>query len=136
MPKDQKIIQKSDLLAPDVYEKNRRQMRKELVEFKKDRRVPLGPGKRYAQINSKYKIDLVERCAGHGGTFGVMKQTHDTAVKVAKNTVSAVKRKNNKYMASDCPLAGKHIKQLAQDTNINNDEALHPIELVAKSYRL
>ncbi len=82
------------------------------------------------------KIDLVERCAGHGGTFGVMKQTHDTAVKVAKNTVSAVKRKNNKYMASDCPLAGKHIKQLAQDTNINNDEALHPIELVAKSYRL
>ena len=43
MPKDQKIIQKSDLLAPDVYEKNRRQMRKELVEFKKDRRVTLGP---------------------------------------------------------------------------------------------
>ena len=43
MPKEQKIIQKSDLLAPDVYEKNRRQMRKELVEFKKDRRVPLGP---------------------------------------------------------------------------------------------
>ena len=43
MPKDQKIIQKSDLLTPDVYEKNRRQMRKELVEFKKDRRVPLGP---------------------------------------------------------------------------------------------
>ena len=43
MPKDQKIIQKSDLLAPDVYEKNRRQMRKDLVEFKKDRRVPLGP---------------------------------------------------------------------------------------------
>ena len=43
MPKDQKIIQKSDLLAPDVYEKNRRQMRKELDEFKKDRRVPLGP---------------------------------------------------------------------------------------------
>jgi len=82
------------------------------------------------------KIDLVERCAGHGGTFGVMKQTHDTAVKVAKNTVSAVNRKNNKYMASDCPLAGKHIKQLAEDTNINNDEALHPIELIAKSYRL
>ena len=43
MPKDQKIIQKSDLLAQDVYEQNRRQMRKELVEFKKDRRVPLGP---------------------------------------------------------------------------------------------
>ena len=43
MPKEQRTIEKSDLLAPDVYEKNRRQMRKELVEFKKDRRVPLGP---------------------------------------------------------------------------------------------
>ena len=82
------------------------------------------------------KIDLVERCAGHGGTFGVMKETHDMAVKVGKTTASTVKRKNNKYMASDCPLAGKHLKQLAEDTNIQNDEALHPIELVAKSYKL
>ncbi len=82
------------------------------------------------------KIDVVERCAGHGGTFGVMKETHDMAVKVGKTTANTVKRKNNKYMASDCPLAGKHIKQLAEDTNITNDEALHPIELVAKSYRL
>ena len=82
------------------------------------------------------KIDVVERCAGHGGTFGVMKETHNTAVKVGKTTASTVKRKNNKYMSSDCPLAGKHIKQLAEDTNIVNDEALHPIELIAKSYRL
>ncbi len=82
------------------------------------------------------KIDIVERCAGHGGTFGVMKETHDTAVKVGKTTASTVKRKNNKYIASDCPLAGKHIKQLAEDTNIVSDEALHPIELIAKSYRL
>ena len=43
VPKNQRIIQKSDLLAPELYEKNRRHMRKELVEFKKDRRVPLGP---------------------------------------------------------------------------------------------
>jgi glycerol-3-phosphate dehydrogenase subunit C len=82
------------------------------------------------------KIDVVERCAGHGGTFGVMKETHDMAIKVGKTTASSVKRKNNKYMASDCPLAGKHIKQLAKDTNIVSDEALHPIELLAKSYRL
>ena len=82
------------------------------------------------------KIDVVERCAGHGGTFGVMKQTHDLAVKVGRPTTRQIKTKNNKYMASDCPLAGKHLKQLELDTNISNDEALHPIELVAKSYRL
>ena len=28
------------------------------------------------------KLDVVERCAGHGGTFGVMKETHDLANKV------------------------------------------------------
>ncbi len=82
------------------------------------------------------KIDVVERCAGHGGTFGVMKETHDLAIKVARPTVRQIKTKNNKYMASDCPLAGKHLKQLELDTNISNDEAVHPIELIAKSYRL
>jgi glycerol-3-phosphate dehydrogenase subunit C len=28
------------------------------------------------------------------------------------------------------------LKQLEVDTNISNDEALHPIELMAKSYKL
>ena len=82
------------------------------------------------------KMDVVERCAGHGGTFGVMKETHDLAVKVGRPTAKQIKNKNNKYMASDCPLAGKHLKQLESDTNIVNDEALHPIELMAKSYKI
>jgi len=82
------------------------------------------------------KIDVVERCAGHGGTFGVMKDTHDLARKVGRPTARQIKTKNNKYMASDCPLAGKHLKQLEADTNISNNEAVHPIELIAKSYRL
>ena len=82
------------------------------------------------------KMDVVERCAGHGGTFGVMKKTHDLALNVGRPTARQIKSKNNKYMASDCPLAGKHLKQLEVDTKIVNDEALHPIELIAKSYRL
>jgi len=82
------------------------------------------------------QIDVVERCAGHGGTFGVMKATHDIANKVGKLTAQISSKKNNKYMASDCPLAGKHLKQLEQDTKISNDEALHPIELLAKAYKL
>ena len=82
------------------------------------------------------KIDVVERCAGHGGTFGVMKETHNLALKVGKPTAKQIKNKNNKYMASDCPLAGKHLKQLEQDTKISNDETLHPIELLAKAYNL
>ena len=54
------------------------------------------------------KIDVVEKCAGHGGTFGVMKNTHDLANKVGRPASRQIKNKNNKYMASDCPLAGKH----------------------------
>ena len=82
------------------------------------------------------KIDLVERCAGHGGTFGVMKKTHHIAKKVGKPTATTIAKKNNKYMVSDCPLAGKHLKQLEQDTDITNNEAIHPIEILAKAYKL
>lgn len=82
------------------------------------------------------KIDVVERCAGHGGTFGVMKETHNLALKVGRPTAREIKNKNNKYMVSDCPLAAKHLKQLEQDTKISNDEALHPIELLARAYKL
>ena len=87
------------------------------------------------QLIPNIKIDVVERCAGHGGTFGVMKQTHNLALKVGRPTARQIKNKNNKYMASDCPLAAKHLKQLELDTNIKNDEALHPIELLAKAYK-
>jgi len=82
------------------------------------------------------KLDVVERCAGHGGTFGVMKETHNLAVKVGRSTARQIDNKRNKYMVSDCPLAGKHLNQLSKDTNIQHDEALHPIEIMAKAYKL
>ena len=41
------------------------------------------------------KIDVVEKCAGHGGTFGVMKETHDLANKVGRPTARQIKTKNN-----------------------------------------
>ena len=82
------------------------------------------------------KLDVVEKCAGHGGTFGVMKETHNLAIKVGRPAARQINNKKNKYMASDCPLAGKHLNQLSKDTNIQHDEALHPIEIMAKAYRL
>ena len=82
------------------------------------------------------KLDIVERCAGHGGTFGVMKGTHKLAVKVGRPAARQIDNKRNKYMVSDCPLAGKHLNQMSKDTNIQHDEALHPIEIMAKAYKL
>ena len=43
MSKEKKQIEKEDLIPSDIYEKNRRQIRRDLVEFKKDRRIALGP---------------------------------------------------------------------------------------------
>ena len=43
MPKDKREIQKQDIMPLDVYIKNRKELRKSIVEFKKDRRIALGP---------------------------------------------------------------------------------------------
>ena len=43
MSKEKREIEKEDLLPSDVYAKSRKQIRKDLVEFKKDRRIALGP---------------------------------------------------------------------------------------------
>ena len=43
MPKEKREISKEDIMPLDIYIKNRRELRKNIVEFKKDRRVALGP---------------------------------------------------------------------------------------------
>ena len=43
MSKEKRQIQKEDLLSSDVYAKSRKQIRADLVKFKKDRRIALGP---------------------------------------------------------------------------------------------
>jgi hypothetical protein len=43
MSKEIRQIEKQDLLPSDVYAKSRKQIRKDLVKFKKDRRIALGP---------------------------------------------------------------------------------------------
>ena len=43
MTKEKRLIQKEDIMSIDVYTKQRKELRKSIVEFKKDRRVPLGP---------------------------------------------------------------------------------------------
>ncbi len=43
MTRINKIVEKSDLISFDSYAKNRKQYRRELVEFKKNRRLAIGP---------------------------------------------------------------------------------------------
>ena len=43
MPKEKREIQNEDIMPLDVYIKNRKELRKNIVSFKKDRRIALGP---------------------------------------------------------------------------------------------
>ena len=43
MPKNKREIEKSDIMPLDVYTKKRKELRKGIVEYKKNRRIPLGP---------------------------------------------------------------------------------------------
>jgi len=43
MSREKREIQKNDIMPLDIYTKQRREIRKKIVEFKKNRRVSLGP---------------------------------------------------------------------------------------------
>ena len=43
MSKEKRLIEKKDLIPADIYAENRRNIRKDLVVLKKDRRIALGP---------------------------------------------------------------------------------------------
>ena len=83
-------------------------------------------------------IGVIERCSGHGGTFGVMKDTHQLAVKVGKPVARNVAKSEAKTIVSDCPLAAKHIVQGVEylDSSAKLPEAAHPVEVFARAYGL
>ena len=85
------------------------------------------------------KVDLIERCSGHGGTFGVVKPTHDVAMKVGKPAAKQVSQKGNETLCSDCPLACKHLGQLVSvdlAAGAHAPAQAHPIEVLARAYGL
>jgi len=43
MSKEKRQVEKKDLMSADVYAETRKKIRKDLVEFKRDRRIALGP---------------------------------------------------------------------------------------------
>ena len=43
MPKEKRVIQKEDIMPLEIYTSQRKELRKKIVDFKKDRRIPLGP---------------------------------------------------------------------------------------------
>jgi glycerol-3-phosphate dehydrogenase subunit C len=83
------------------------------------------------------QIKVIERCSGHGGSWGVMKGNFETAIKVGRPVARQALNDKQPFIASECPLAGLHIAQ-GMELMAKGDQApgraVHPIELFARAY--
>lgn len=83
-------------------------------------------------------VTVIERCSGHGGSWGVMKANFEVALKVGKPVARQAAKAGNPHIASECPLAADHILQgmerIGSEAPIPK-KTMHPIELLALSYQ-
>jgi glycerol-3-phosphate dehydrogenase subunit C len=85
------------------------------------------------------EIAVIERCSGHGGSWGALKENFETALKVGKPVARQAAKNAKAFLASECPLAATHILQgmEALDGAASPPaETFHPIELMARAYGL
>ncbi len=86
------------------------------------------------------KIHVIERCSGHGGSWGIMRDNFDVALKVGKPVARQAVKNASHYVVSECPLAAEHILQGMERLNGKGSDlpsrTFSPIELVAQSYGL
>ena len=75
-------------------------------------------------------VEALERCSGHDGTYGVKKETHDIAIKIARPIVKEYQKNEAQHFTSDCTLAAHHIVN-AMGNQVTPD---HPISLMKKAY--
>jgi len=87
-------------------------------------------------------VNVIERCSGHGGSWGMMKDNFETAIKVGRPAARKALENVPKYVVSECPLAGMHILQgmerLAEKETPPPAvpvHAPHPVQLLAQAYR-
>ncbi|BBK33851.1 glycerol-3-phosphate dehydrogenase subunit C [Stella humosa] len=84
-------------------------------------------------------VSVIERCSGHGGSWGVMKGNFETALKVGKPAARQAAKSGKQFLASECPLAGTHLKQGIERLEGDVPEielVAHPILLMARAYGL
>ena len=82
------------------------------------------------------KLNTVERCSGHAGTYGVKTATHPIAMKIGKPVFKAMAKDEPDTISSDCPMAGHHIAQGLQQAGTPAKALQHPLSLVRFAYGL
>lgn len=85
-------------------------------------------------------VAVIERCSGHGGTWGVKTANYPVAHKVGKPAARQIARSGKQHLVSECPLAGLHLNdalgRLGAEAPAGIAPARHPIELLARAYGL
>jgi glycerol-3-phosphate dehydrogenase subunit C len=82
------------------------------------------------------KLNTVERCSGHAGTYGVKTPYHPVAMKIGKPVFKSMAKDEPDYISSDCALAGHHIAQGMQQLGTPARALQHPLSLVRIAYGL
>ncbi len=80
------------------------------------------------------KLNTVERCSGHAGTYGVKTPTHPVAMKIGRPVFRSMAKDEPDFIGSDCPLAGHHIAQGMQEAGTPAKAVQHPLTLVRMAY--
>jgi glycerol-3-phosphate dehydrogenase subunit C len=98
----------------------------------------MGPkGAEMLRVIPNAKVTVVDRCSGHGGSWGIKRENFAIATKFSGPTVRKIADAKPTHVCSECPLAGKHIMQGLEgleDGAVKNVQSVHPIQLVAKAY--
>jgi glycerol-3-phosphate dehydrogenase subunit C len=84
-------------------------------------------------------IQVIERCSGHGGSWGYRTENFETALKVGRPVAQQAHDGKKSCLTSECPLAGLHIAQGIEKLDGAAKAPVlqtHPIELLARAYGL
>jgi glycerol-3-phosphate dehydrogenase subunit C len=79
-------------------------------------------------------VEVIERCSGHNGTYGIKSEYRAASMKIGKPVISRVEQTKADHYSSDCPMAGHQIESgLCAESK---REPEHPMSLVRKAYGL
>ncbi|MBU0657051.1 MAG: Fe-S oxidoreductase [Gammaproteobacteria bacterium] len=79
------------------------------------------------------KLELLERCSGHDGTYAVKSEFHDVSMKICRPVFNKVKQSKPDYYGSDCPMAGRQIENGLDE---GMPEPTHPMTMLRIAYGL
>ena len=82
------------------------------------------------QLVPETRIDTIERCSGHDGTYAVKSEFHDASMKICRPVVDRVTASECDHYSSDCPMAGHQIENGLK----NGKQPEHPMTLLRTAY--